>query len=187
MPRGLPDSWFLYGAQKIYNGLKRSSRGFNGRPSRVSNPTHYSYKFQKLILYKPVLEAEIKTSKGDLWKILDRRAKLALYLAKNQVGKKTGQLALSINMEHKSTPRGQEIKIGSDNKIAYLHHQGTRPHLITPKNHPQLVFMSKGRIIRTQLVRHPGTKPNRYLSDQLFLFQDLGAIYKGKSFPKPPA
>jgi hypothetical protein len=186
MPRGLPDSWFLYGAQKIYGGLKRSSRGFNGRPSRVSNPTHYSYKFQKLILYKPVLDAELRTSKGDLWKTLEFRGKIVLLLAKQQVGKKTGALALSIKMSHKPTRNGQEVKIGSDNKIAYLHHQGTRPHLITPKNHPQLVFMSRGRIIRTQLVRHPGTKPNRYLSDQLYVFQDLGAIYKGKSFPKPP-
>jgi hypothetical protein len=44
--------------------------------------------------------------------------------------------------------------------------------------------MSKGRVIRTQLVRHPGTKPNKYLSNQLVVFKDLGTIYRGKSFPK---
>lgn len=184
MPYGLPDSWLGYGAQKAFRAFAKNSRSSYRSSRGASSSTHYSYRFQKLVLYKPILDAELKTSKGHLWKILERRGKLALFLAKNQVGKKTGKLALSIKMEHKATPRGQELKIGSDNNIAYLHHEGTRPHLITPKNAPQLVFMSKGRIIRTQLVRHPGTKPNKYLSDQLFLFQDLGAIYKGKSFPK---
>jgi hypothetical protein len=185
MPYGLPDSWLGYGAQKAFRGLARATRVGGGRGSRgSSSSTQYSYRFQKLVLYTPVLEAELKTSKGQLWKILDRRGKLSLLLAKNQVGKKTGKLALSIKMDHITTPRGQELKIGSENKIAYLHHEGTRPHLIRPKTAPQLVFMSKGRIIRTQLVRHPGTKPNRYLSDQLFIFQDLATVYKGKSFPK---
>jgi len=87
-------------------------------------------------------------------------------------------------MDHKTARYGQELKIGSGSKIAYLHHEGTRPHLIKPKNAPALVFMSKGRVIRTQLVRHPGTKPNKYLSDQLVVFKDLGTIYRGKSFPK---
>jgi hypothetical protein len=108
---------------------------------------------------------------------------MVLTLARRQVGKKTGVLAGSIKMDHKSTIRGQELKIGSTNKIAYLHHEGTKPHLITPKDAPQLVFFSKGRVIRTQLVRHPGTKPNRYLTDQMFIFEDIGRIYKGKNFP----
>ena len=131
-----------------------------------------------------LFRSELKTPAGKLWKVLEHRGKIALVLAKSQVGKKTGALAISIKMSHKPVLRGQELKIGSDNKIAYLHHEGTKPHLITPKNAPQLVFMSRGRIIRTQLVRHPGTKPNKYLSDQLFIFHDLGAIYKGKDFPK---
>jgi hypothetical protein len=188
MPRGFPDSWLLWGAGRISRSVKGNGFGSSkairaGGGGGVSN--HYTYKFQKLVLYRPILDAELKTPKGHLWRELNKRGKVSLYLAKRQVGKRTGELERSIKMEHKTAIYGQELRIGSDNKIAYLHHEGTRPHLIKPKDAPQLVFMSKGRIIRTQLVRHPGTKPNRYLSDQLFIFQDIGTIYRGKSFPKP--
>jgi hypothetical protein len=180
---GLPDSWGGWAAKKVFQNIGGSgARGV--RAGGGGSSTHYSYKFQQLILDRPKLKAYLNTSKGDLWRILHSRAKISLALAQRQVGVKTGTLRASIKMEHKTVIKGQEIKIGSKNKIAYLHHEGTKPHLITPKDSPVLVFMSKGRVIRTQLVRHPGTKPNRYLSDQLYIFSDLGAIYKGKSFPK---
>jgi hypothetical protein len=184
MPYGLPDSWGAWAAKRVFKGLRGSgARGYRGGLGGGSS-THYSYKFQKLVLYKPVLDTYLKTSKGPLWGALSRRGKIVVALAKRQVGVETGALRNSIKMEHKTVRYGQELRIGSKNKIAYLHHEGTKPHLITPKDAPQLVFMSKGRVIRTQLVRHPGTKPNRYLSDQLYIFQDLGSIYTGKSFPK---
>jgi len=179
-------NWGTYTYKKIVGASRNFSFGAVGsRASGGKSSTHYSYKFDKLVLYKPILDAELKTAKGHLWKELNHRGQITVFLAKRQVGKKTGALATSIKMEHKTVSYGQELKIGSKNKIAYLHHEGTKPHLIRPNNAPALVFMSKGRIIRTQLVRHPGTKPNRYLSDQLIVFQDLGTIYKGKSFPKP--
>jgi len=182
MPYGLPDSWGAWALKKAYRGAKGSA----GRAYRAGagGSSQYSYKFSHLNLYRPILNAYLKTPAGPLWRTLEIRGGIALSLSRRQVGVQTGALKRSITMSHKTTFYGQELKIGSENKIAYLHHEGTRPHLITPKNSPQLVFMSKGRIIRTQLVRHPGTKPNRYLSDQLFVFQDLGAIYRGKSFPK---
>ncbi len=181
---GLPDSWGAWAAKKVFNGVRSGAAKGYRSGVRGGSSTQFSYNFQKLVLYKPVLDAYLKTSKGDLWAVMNRRGRIALTLARRQVGVDTGKLKNSIKMEHKPTRYGQELKIGSENKIAYLHHEGTKPHLITPKNSPQLVFMSKGRVIRTQMVRHPGTKPNRYLSDQLYIFQDLGAIYKGKSFPK---
>lgn len=180
---GLPDSWGAWAAKRAFRSIGGSA-GRAVRRGAGGSSTHYSYKFQKLILYKPVLDSYLKTSKGPVWGVLQRRGSIALTLARRQVGVETGALRNSIKMEHKTVRYGQELRIGSKNKIAYLHHEGTKPHLIVPKDAPQLVFMSKGRVIRTQLVRHPGTKPNRYLSDQLFVFQDLGSIYKGKSFPK---
>jgi hypothetical protein len=180
---GLPDSWGGWAAKKLFTGIKgsaaRGTRAGNGGSS-----THYSYKFSHLVLYKPILNAYIKTPAGPLWKQLHTRGQIAVTLARRQVGVKTGALKSSIKMEHKTARYGQELKIGSTNKIAYLHHEGTKPHTITPKNAPQLVFMSKGRVIRTQLVRHPGTKPNKYLTDQMFIFSDIATIYKGKNFPK---
>ena len=32
-----------------------------------------------------------------------------------------------------------------------------------------MVFASKGNVIYTTSVNHPGTKPNRYLTDNLYL------------------
>jgi hypothetical protein len=178
-------NWGTYTAKKLSNAGKNFSFGAVGsRAAGGKSSTQYSYTFQKLVLYKPILNAELKTAKGHLWKELHHRGQIALFLAKRQVGKKTGALAMSIKMDHKTARYGQELKIGSGSKIAFLHHEGTRPHLIKPKNAPALVFMSKGRVIRTQLVRHPGTKPNKYLSNQLVVFKDLGTIYRGKSFPK---
>jgi hypothetical protein len=48
-----------------------------------------------------------------------------------------------------------------------MHHQGTRPHIIVPRRAQTLRFYSRGRIVYSKLVHHPGTKPNRYLTDNL--------------------
>lgn len=88
-------------------------------------------------------------------------------LAKGQVGVKTAKLQKSIKGEVFTGPRGISSQVGSDNRIAYLHHEGTRPHIITPKRANTLRFYSRGRIVYTKLVHHPGTKPNRYLTDNL--------------------
>jgi hypothetical protein len=75
-------------------------------------------------------------------------------------------------MRHFADPRGQYVKIGSPLSYALLHHEGTRPHLIRP-NPPNRVlrFVSKGTLVMTGLVRHPGTRPNRYLTDSLKLIR----------------
>jgi hypothetical protein len=82
-------------------------------------------------------------------------------LAKVQVGKKTGLLQGSIRVSHRKNRnpglRGHTLTIESEVPYAYLHHEGTKPHVIRPN----------GRTIFTERVFHPGTQPNRYLSDQL--------------------
>jgi hypothetical protein len=57
--------------------------------------------------------------------------------------------------------------VGSGNRIALMHHNGTRPHFIRPRRAQTLRFYSHGRIVYSQLVFHPGTRPNRYLTDNL--------------------
>lgn len=66
-------------------------------------------------------------------------------------------------------PNGFTILVGSEDEIALFHHEGTRAHTIAPSTKPQLVFWSgsQGRVIRTMKVFHPGTRPNRYLTDSL--------------------
>lgn len=59
------------------------------------------------------------------------------------------------------------VQVGSDDPIALYHHEGTQPHAIT--GNPLLVFWSNmyGRVIAVHRVNHPGTKPNRFLTDAL--------------------
>lgn len=68
-----------------------------------------------------------------------------------------------------SGPGGVVVIVGSEDPIALWHHEGTRPHVITPATKPQLVFWSgrMGRTLRADRVFHPGTNPNRYLVDAL--------------------
>ena len=55
--------------------------------------------------------------------------------------------------------------VGSNDPIALIHHEGTKPHVIRARRAPMLVFYwdKVGRVVHFKHVNHPGTKPNRYL------------------------
>ncbi len=61
------------------------------------------------------------------------------------------------------------VLVGSDDPIALWHHEGTQPHVIVPVNKPMLVFYWKkvGGVVRALRVSHPGTQPNRFLTNAL--------------------
>ncbi len=88
-------------------------------------------------------------------------------LAKAQVGVKTATLQRSIRTTMSVQSYGFLVRVGSDNNIALLHHNGTRPHIITSRPGKTLRFNSHGRIVYAKVVHHPGTRPNRYLTDNL--------------------
>jgi len=73
-------------------------------------------------------------------------------------------------------PEGVKVLVGSEDPIALWHHEGTPPHVIRARRKPMLVFYwpKVGRVVRFKQVNHPGTQPNRYLSDAL---QDLRARF----------
>lgn len=119
--------------------------------------------------YKQPLDQLLVSPDGDVGRYLAYKGKLIEAAAKAQVGRKTGALRASIHMRHKRNTRYQYIEVGSRLKYARMHHEGTKPHLIYPQKKTVLRFFSKGQIVHTHLVRHPGTRPNRYLSDQLKL------------------
>jgi hypothetical protein len=106
---------------------------------------------------------------GPVGRHLSRRGTAISAAAKAQVGVRTGALRASIHMRHFRDPRGQYVRVGSDLPYAYDHHEGTKPHLIRPTRAEKLRFVSKGVLVMTHLVRHPGTPPNRFLSDNLHL------------------
>lgn len=154
----------------------RRGRGGGRRPIPISRSNiSIQYTFKELKIYDNILRAELNTSSGDLWRYLERRADRAVRGAKRQVGKKTGRLMKSIHKRHLGNYTGQYVWIGSNTvPYAYMHHEGTRPHIITPKEggaSGRLVFRKGARIIVTSSVNHPGTRGNPYLRDQLVHFR----------------
>lgn len=128
----------------------------------------FSFSFERLTIYRPVLDHMLNSPDGDVGRYLAARGRLVVLAAKRQVGADTGALRASITMIHTRSAGGQYLKIGSNNKVALVHHQGSRPHLITPRNQQGMLrFQAGGRVIYTRRVMHPGTRPNRYLSDNL--------------------
>jgi len=123
----------------------------------------------KLVLNHPKLDGYLNGPSGDLWKWMDRRGDRVVKAAKRQVGVRTGLLRRSIYMKHGTVMGGQEVWIGSLISYGYMHHEGTRPHVIAPKNGSALVLRS-GAVVRGA-VRHPGTKANKFLSDNIHHFR----------------
>lgn len=132
------------------------------------------FQFVNLNLDRIALHRELNTSSGGLWKELEIAGEKAVIGAKANVGFKTGRLRRSIHKRHQGTSVGQFMQIGSWTvPYALDHHQGTRAHLILPKEAGGiLVFGSRGRVVRTPgPVRHPGTKANPYLTRELRHFR----------------
>lgn len=88
-------------------------------------------------------------------------------LAKAQVGVETGALRRSISYEVKLVNGSLAAKITANDKKALMHHNGTKPHTIAARRKQTLRFHHRGRIVYAKVVKHPGTKPNRFLTDQL--------------------
>lgn len=61
--------------------------------------------------------------------------------------------------------------VGSDHPIALIHHEGSRPHTIVPRRARFLVFYPRGgnTLVFARKVNHPGTKGNRFLTDNIHL------------------
>lgn len=105
--------------------------------------------------------------KGPVGRDLAKRGEKIRALAVRQVGKHTGRLASTIKVQMSLDTRGLNVRIGSSHRLALLHHNGTRPHLIHAKGLGVMRFTSRGKVVYARLVKHPGTRPNRYLSDNL--------------------
>lgn len=165
MPRGFPDSFVLTAALRLKRRLQRGGRGGPlGAPGRPP----VAYKLVNLTLYKPIVNFELRNPYGTVGRYVHKIGNRVAQRARLQVGVKTGRLKASIKFQHIQRAGEAAVKIGAYTHYAKMHHEGTRPHVITPtKPGTQLIFMKGARIIRTPLVNHPGTRPNRYLTDQL--------------------
>ncbi len=118
---------------------------------------------------KTELDFMLNNPSGDVGKYLAKKGRIVQAAAKAQVGVRTGALRASIHMRHLRDSRGQFVKIGSALNYALLHHEGSKPHIIVPDRATVLRFVNRGRVVYAHSVMHPGTKANRYLTDNLKL------------------
>ena len=114
------------------------------------------------------LDRMLKSRHGEVGRYVEKKADRARDISKTLVGKRTGRLAASIGVSYNRTSIGPEFQVGSSLSIAHLHHTGTRPHLIVAKPPGILRFRgSRGTMVYKRAVKHPGTRPNPYLTTAL--------------------
>lgn len=123
----------------------------------------------KVVIRKAELDFMLNNPSGEVGRYLARKGRIVQAAARAQVGVRTGALRASIHMRHLRDSRGQYVKIGSALNYALLHHEGSKPHLIVPNRATILKFATRGRVVYAHAVMHPGTKANRYLTDNLKL------------------
>jgi hypothetical protein len=135
----------------------------------------------KIVIYDAKLHTFLNTNKSadvkTLWKYLELGKAAALFKAKAQVGVKTGALRRSISAYHLGNSTGQYVGLRATRPYAYVHHQGSKKHVIEPRGTNQLIFRGRSGVIATYHVNHPGTKPNRFLKDQM---REFGKIRFGR-------
>jgi hypothetical protein len=89
-------------------------------------------------------------------------------VAQRKVGKDTLNLHNRIVKRFFVSGRNVVVRVGSvDVPYAIHHHEGTEAHVIVPRRARALRFVVAGRTVFAKRVMHPGTKPNRYLTEAL--------------------
>lgn len=130
----------------------------------------------RIVWRQPQLHIFLNDPRGEVGEYLWDKSMWFIIAAKRQVGTRTRELQSSITILDKSGRRGgQTWKIGSRMRYAYYHHEGTRPHMIQGKKKNQyrrrvLRFTQGGAVVFAHRVMHPGTRPNKFLSDNLHVF-----------------
>jgi hypothetical protein len=135
---------------------------------------------------QPGIDDTFRSKDGPVGRDLSDRATRVQLAAKAQVGVARpllpgdnpahrpipGRLKQDITKNWLDTgnPDDLAISVGSSLPYALMHHEGTRPHAILPRNKSVLRWVgADGRVHFARAVSHPGTKPNRYLTDNLHL------------------
>lgn len=142
----------------------------------------------RLITDGAVLAAVLRGPEGPVTRYLIERATVFQAAARRQAPVRSGCLRGSIVKRFETTPEGTAIRIVSDTRpcsptrTAYslFVHEGTAPHQIVAKNGGVLAFFwANGPdgpgTYYFRSVQHPGTKANRFLADNLYLFGVGGA------------
>lgn len=124
------------------------------------------FQMQKFVPDRSAIQRLLHGRDGMVAREMHKRALKVQAGAVRQVHKRTGFLARSIHVEMTYRPLTGAY-IGSNVRYALLHHEGTRAHPIVATPGRMLSFSSNGRRVYARKVLHPGTRPNRYLTDNL--------------------
>jgi hypothetical protein len=162
------DSPLIYLGQRIGRSVQNAGRV--SAPS-VSSGIGVSFGPTRVVFRKTTLDFTLNSPFGPVGRHMYVRGRAIVSAAKAQVGVDTGRLKNSISMTQSRAVYGQSMTIGSPLRYALAHHEGTRPHIITPNRAEVLRFSSRGRVVYARSVRHPGTKPNKFLADNLYLIR----------------
>lgn len=140
---------------------------------------HYKGQNYTMVIWGRQLDEILRSPNGDGVRLMLRRADYLQTAAKRQIrighvhgGGGFGNLRDSITKHIMATGSGSAMPIavvGSDHPIALIHHEGTRPHDIRPRYKRALRWpgATKSGWRFAKVVHHPGTKPNRYLTDNM--------------------
>ena len=106
-----------------------------------------------------------KNPKGPTGRHIDALGRQIVPLAKSFAHKRTGLLAKSIRMRHIRSATGEVgVSVYSKRRYAHVHHEGAKPHRITPRKPGGVLrFRGKKGIVYAAHVNHPGHRGNPYL------------------------
>lgn len=118
---------------------------------------------------RDALRVLLRAPYGPIGRDLLRRGLRVESLAKQLVGRKTNELADSIAADRRphERPDGLGLYVRATARHALVHHQGSRPHEIVPRNATVLRFEVGGTVVFTRHVNHPGTRANPFLRNAL--------------------
>lgn len=106
---------------------------------------------------------------GPIARDLLRRGEIVKQGAQRRVGRDTGELRASIVkrfVSQASGAMGFAVIVVAEKDYALFHHEGTVPHRIN--GNPLLAFKpTPGEVVIVRFVNHPGTSPNRFLTEAL--------------------
>lgn len=117
------------------------------------------------------LDRVLRGPDGPVARDIQRRARNVQLKAKQLAPKRTRMLERNILTRISADSRGVLGRVIAgeqlpDARAVYME-LGTRPHDITPKSKKALSFIADGRRVAVRRVKHPGTKPYRYLTRAL--------------------
>lgn len=120
--------------------------------------------------------ARVRLDRADLRRVMRQASRRELETAGRQVINRakvlapvdTGRLRASIQGEFsRSFTLRPRFTVGSNVSYAAYVNDGTRPHIIRPRNAQALRFMVGGRVVYARVVHHPGTRARPFLDRAL--------------------